>query len=105
MLSHRLRQIRETKGYSQRELGRLCNLGANQINRYENGTSDPTIHTLKAIADQLEVSTDFLLGLTDDPHVQVREPALNADERTMLEVYRREGWTGVIRLGAEKLSK
>jgi transcriptional regulator with XRE-family HTH domain len=105
VLPHRLRQIRENKGYSQRELGRLCNLGANQINRYENGISDPTIHTLKSIADQLEVSTDYLLGVSDDPIVQVREPALNRDERAIVEVYRREGWPGVIRLGAERISK
>jgi transcriptional regulator with XRE-family HTH domain len=105
VLPHRLRQIREDRGYSQRELGRLCNLGANQINRYENGITDPTIHTLKSIADQLEVSTDYLLGVSDDPLVQVREPALSRDERAIIEVYRHEGWSGVARLSVERLSK
>jgi len=105
MLSDRLRIIREKKGLTQRDLSRMCNLGINQISRYETGTSDPTIHTLRAIADQLEVSTDYLLGLTDDPHVLIREPELKGDERTILEIYRREGWPGVFRLGANYMAK
>lgn len=105
MLSQRLRSTREAKGLTQHELSRRCHLGANQISRYETGTSDPTIHTLRVIADQLEVSTDYLLGLTDDPHVLVREPALASDERAILDIYRREGWPGVFRLGANQMSK
>jgi transcriptional regulator with XRE-family HTH domain len=105
MLSRRLRMMREKKGISQHELGRICKLGANQISRYESGATDPSIHTLRKIADYLEVSSDFLLGLSDDPHVQIREPGMNPDERAMLETFRLEGWSGVIRLGAERISK
>lgn len=100
-----MRATREKKGLSQHELGRICQLNVNQISRYERGASDPTIHTLKTIAGHLEVSTDYLLGLTDDPHVQIREPSLNMDERTVLEVLRNEGWSGVARLSVERLSK
>ena len=101
----RLKNLREQHGVSQRELARLCGLGETQINKYENGLSDPSATNLMLIAQQLEVSTDYLLGLTDDPHLLVREPKLDSDERAMLETFRHEGWTGVIRLGAERLSK
>lgn len=105
MLSHRLRQIREKQGISQRELGRVSGLGVNQINRYENGTSTPTIETLKAIASQLNISTDYLLGLSDDPKNDLPSIQIKPDERELLDTYRNEGWPGVIRLGGERLSK
>lgn len=101
----RLKDLREQRGLSQRELARLCGLGETQINKYENGLSDPSSTNLTAIARQLDVSTDYLVGLTDDPKLLVREPELNPDERVMLETYRREGWSGVIRLGAERLAR
>jgi hypothetical protein len=75
------------------------------IQKYETGVNDPTSYTLKLIAEQLEVSVDYLLGMTDDPRIQVREPSLDDAERAMLEIYRREGWSGIIRLAAERLSK
>ena|SRR5579859_8096233 len=95
MLNNRMRAVREQKGLTQRELGQLCQMDVTQISRYERGASDPTMHTLKTIANQPGVSTDYLLGLTDDPHRLVREPALNVDERPMLESYRRvSSWRG-----------
>jgi len=105
VLPHRLRYIRENKGFSQRQLGRICGLGANQINRYENGTSEPTIQTLKNIASHLEVGTDYLLGLTDNPENTVIFNQIDGDERELLDTYRNQGWLGVIRLGGERLSK
>ena len=97
--------MREQRGLTQRELSRRCDLSDSMVQKYETGVNDPTSYILKLIAEQLEVSVDYLLGMTDDPHIQVREPSLDDNERTILEIYRREGWTGVIRLGAERLSK
>jgi transcriptional regulator with XRE-family HTH domain len=105
VLPRRLREMREAKGLTQRELGRRCGFGVNQINRYENGTSDPTIQTLRIIAYELGVSADYLLGLTDDPQGTTIPDEIKPEEREILDVYRRDGWVGVIRLVAEKLSK
>lgn len=57
------------------------------------------------IAYYLDVSTDYLLGLTDDPRKRYGDTDITDDERTMLEPYRREGWPGVIGLGAERITK
>ncbi len=105
MLTQRLREIREKKGLTQRELARRCKLGINQINRYENGTSDPISDNLRTIAQELEVSTDYLLGLTDEPQGLMPPGEINSDEREILDIYRRNGWPGVFHLGAERLSK
>lgn len=101
----RLREYREKKGWSQRELARLCGLGETQIHKYEMGQSDPLSTTLKLIADQLHVSVDFLLGGTDDPLGHLGDSALSQEEKLMLETFRLSGWPGVIRLGGERLSK
>jgi transcriptional regulator with XRE-family HTH domain len=105
VLPQRLRQIRENRGLSQRELGRRCELGVNQINRYENGLSDPTIHTLRAIAYELAVSTDYLLGLSDQPQELKPFTDLKIDEQNLINTYRREGWPGVFHLGANHFPK
>src|SRR5579871_2908744 len=67
MLIHRLRETRERKGLSQKQLALLCGLGINQISRYENGATDPASHILQKLATSLGVSADYLLGLTDEP--------------------------------------
>jgi transcriptional regulator with XRE-family HTH domain len=100
----RLRSIRESRGLTQRELARLCELSSSMIQKYETGINDPTSYILKIIAEHLEVSADYLLGMTDDPHIQVREPSLDDNERAILEIYRHKGWMGVARLSVEKMS-
>jgi len=101
----RLRAIREKRGYSQHELARLCEFGANQISRYETGTHDPSATALKTLAHILGVSMDYLAGITDNPDAHILTSDLNVYEREMVETYRREGWPGVFRLGAERISK
>lgn len=64
----RLRALREGRGWSQRELARQSGVGDAQISRYESGLSDPTATSLKALAEALDVSIDYLVGLTDDLH-------------------------------------
>ncbi len=101
----RLRKAREQKGWSQRELGRLCGIGATLIHKYETGQTDPLSSTLKLIADQLHISVDYLLGGTDEPLGHVGGGILSDEERQIVDTFRRNGWPGVIRLGGEQLSK
>ncbi|MHB8629413.1 MAG: helix-turn-helix domain-containing protein [Aggregatilineales bacterium] len=101
----RLRTLREQHGWSQRELARFCGLGTTQIFKYENGYSDPSSTNLELIATQLNVSVDFLLGRTDNPRSYLGDEVISGDERIMIDVFRREGWSGVARLSVERLSK
>jgi transcriptional regulator with XRE-family HTH domain len=101
----RLKALRETRGWSQRELSRRCGLAENTISKYENGQVDPTASSLKLIADVFEVSIDYLVGITNDPRRNDSTNLNDVEEQQLLEIYRREGWPGVIRLGAERLSK
>lgn len=103
--SERLRERREQLGLSQRELARLCGLGEVQVHRYEKGVSEPSARYLKILAEVMDVSIDYLVGLSDNPHGQIGDKHLKQEELTMLDTYRREGWPGVIRLGADRLAK
>ena len=101
----RLRERRGQMGLSQRELARRCGFSDALIRRYEIGASDPTGYSLKVLAGQLDVSADYLLGMTDDPRGHVGYNQIKDDERIVLDTYRRDGWPGVFRLGAERISK
>ena len=99
----RLRAAREKLGLSQHELARICGFGVNQISRYEIGKRDPLGLALRKMADVLGVSVDYLMGLTDEPQGHVAASDLTYQEREIVETFRRDGWRGVIRLGAEQV--
>jgi transcriptional regulator with XRE-family HTH domain len=80
----RLKAWREKRGWSQRELARLCGLGIAQVSKYENGHTDPSASVLKTISSQLGVSADYLLGLSDSPRGDLAT-SLRDDERKLLE--------------------
>lgn len=101
----RLRELREKHGLSQRQVAQHCGLSQTQVYNYENGLSDPTAEKLVALAELFNVSLDYLTGRTDELYVLSQSKELDKEEQAMVNTYRREGWTGVIRLGAEKLSK
>jgi len=101
----RLRTLREQRGWSQRELSRLSGVGESLIRKYEAGISEPSAASLKSIAEQLNVSTDYLLGITDEPSGHLGDGKITDEESQMLDTFRRDGWPGVFRLGAERISK
>lgn len=105
MRGDRIRLKREERGWSQRELSRRAGIGLNQVGRYESEEIDPSANHLKAIAEALEVSVDYLLGLTIDPKGHASDSDLTEDERDIIEVYRREGWRGLLRLYTDRVAK
>lgn len=61
----RLKVLRTEKGLSQPELANLLGVSNGIISFWENGVNEPTISNLIKLAEVLEVSTDYLLGLED----------------------------------------
>ena len=60
-----LLELLESKGVNQRQLAIDCNTTEATISRYLNGVHKPQVHVVISIANALNVSTDYLLGLTD----------------------------------------
>jgi transcriptional regulator with XRE-family HTH domain len=63
----RLKFLREQMKLSQDALDELVGLGEDSTMRYETGESDPSAAQIKALAVALQVTTDYLLGITDNP--------------------------------------
>lgn len=76
MLGHRLKQVRERRGLSQRELGRQAAVRYALISEIEAGKKHTIMSdALLRLARTLGVSTDFLLG-TFEGTDEDDEPAL-----------------------------
>lgn len=85
MLSgERLRELRQAKGLTHERLAELLNLNSKQIWRYETNQTDPNGEIVARIARLFEVSTDFLLGVSDDPVPGLNENSLSSDERFII---------------------
>ena len=88
-----LKDLREEKGYTQKEIASACNLSAQCISALEQGTRNPTGRTILALANFFSISADYLLGRTDEfgsvlmPSSST--PALADDERKLLNYYER----------------
>lgn len=65
-LGERLMILREESGLTQEKLAELFKTKKATISRYETGTRDPKLDTLIEFADFFKVSTDYLLGRTDN---------------------------------------
>jgi transcriptional regulator with XRE-family HTH domain len=61
-VGERLFKTRRARGLSQEELGEKVNLSKRMIAHYESAEGDPTIETLKKLADALNVTISYLTG-------------------------------------------
>lgn len=71
----RIKEVAKARGMNLKTVATNAGLSENALYRYNQGV-EPKYPTLKAIADVLGVSVDYLLGNTDEMH-----PAPNADKQ------------------------
>jgi transcriptional regulator with XRE-family HTH domain len=74
----RLKDLRLNKKITQEELGKTFNVIKQTISSWENGNSRPDIDMASKIADFFEVTTDYLLGRTNDPKGAKQIPTIAA---------------------------
>jgi len=67
MFGARLRLSRENKRLTQQNMGDHLGITAVGYAKYEKGTSEPSLSSLVKICEKLEVSADWLLGITTKP--------------------------------------
>lgn len=65
-IGNRIAEFRRQRGLNQDELAELATLSRISIARYETGKIEPGAKALGRIADALEVSTDVLLGRSEE---------------------------------------
>ncbi len=65
IFSKRLKQLRESKGYTQESLAKKMGITPGAIGLYEQERREPNNETLIALSNVFEVSVDYLLGLEE----------------------------------------
>jgi transcriptional regulator with XRE-family HTH domain len=63
----RLRSLREQRGQSQEEIAKLIGVGRTTYLKYESGENKPT-RKLKELATLFGVTSDYIMGFSDNPH-------------------------------------
>lgn len=63
IFAQRLRELRQEKGLSMKQLAKELNTTDAAVSNWENEINEPKISYLKAIAQYFNVSADYLLGL------------------------------------------
>ncbi|MBB5356687.1 transcriptional regulator with XRE-family HTH domain [Anoxybacillus mongoliensis] len=64
----RLRFLRKRRNLTQKDLADRFNVGESTIGMYERDEREPSFEFVKQLADFFNVTTDYLLGRTDDPN-------------------------------------
>ena len=67
--SERIKALRRERGMTQEALGEIIDVRPDSISTYERGKNYPEVRNLIILADYFGVSTDYLLGRTDNPEV------------------------------------
>ncbi len=63
MISEKVKDLRQARGWTQAELARRMGITRNGINSWEQGLSIPSPSSLVELAKIFSVSTDYLLGV------------------------------------------
>ena len=61
----RFNEVLKQSGKTQVEIAKALNITKQCVNDYKTGKSVPSIETLYALCRYLDVTADYLLGLTD----------------------------------------
>lgn len=69
LFSERLKGLRLQKNLKQDDIGKIIGVTKTQISDMENGRRTTTIENLAILATYFNVSTDYLLGRTDNPEI------------------------------------
>lgn len=62
-IGKRIKTMRESKNIAQQDLAYACNFEKSNMARLEAGNTNPTLYTLKKIADALEIPLHELIML------------------------------------------
>lgn len=73
MFSKRLKNLRTKKGVTQSEMGDLLGISRQGYAKYENEKSEPDHETIKRLANYFDVTTDYLLGKSNQPRLTEKD--------------------------------
>ena len=73
MIGRQIKKARLLAGLSQKQLGNLIGKGISTVSEWESGKRSPDIELIPVLSRVLNVSQSFLMDLTDNPHLEMRD--------------------------------
>lgn len=94
---NRLKQLRDEKKWTQKYLGSLLHVKNAAISKYETGRASLTEETIVKAANLFNVTTDYLLGLSDNREgiakplepITIVQKELSEEEKKLITYYKR----------------
>lgn len=74
---NRIREMRKKKGMSQETLGSFVGVSQQTISKIEKNSDEASVGLLIRIAEYFNVTTDYILGLSDEKRNLLREGKMN----------------------------
>ncbi len=71
MYFRRIRDLREDRDLTQKEVAHLLGIQQTVYSRYERGAQNIPLEHLLRLADYYNVSTDYMLGRTNNPRTNL----------------------------------
>ena len=93
MLDQRIAELRKLRGFTQAELAQRIHVSATAISSYERGRRSPDLSVLLALAQEFELTTDYLLT-----GVPCSERDLNTVKELLISKLRKSGFTQTVLL-------
>lgn len=84
-LENRLKILRKENKYTQEDVAKKLGLTKSAYGYYEQGKTVPDAHTISKLANIFDVSTDYILGLTDE-----KNPKKEINNATTIAAHRLE---------------
>lgn len=82
----KIKELRVEKGIDQQTLAQALKIGKGSISNWEVGRTEPSIDYILSLADYFEVSTDYLLGRSNDIGVVQTNANLTQFENMLLSI-------------------
>jgi len=80
IMGTRLKDLRNERRLYQREMGELIGVTQRHYQKIEKGEINISVLTLRALAGYFDVSTDYLLGLSEDRKPESSHPENRSKE-------------------------
>jgi len=95
----RLEALMGRRKLEPKDIAEAIHISSHTVYRWTKGTVQPTAFNLSLLADVLKTSTDYLLGITNDPSPPMRSKAdLTELEFLLIDAYRRGDLKEIMRL-------
>lgn len=67
MIGQKIKELRTKKDMSQQDIANIVGKSQQAVNLWEKGDNEPSLETINLLANYFDVTTDYLLGRTDNP--------------------------------------